>query len=259
MKGASKVIMGATLVMVVTLAIVLGLVLVLLAELYCTLLLRRRRQHRHLSNGGETAVPAPAPTTVESANGNNVLTHPSHVQNQVPRSFTPGVLEAPRNLFYPSIKENKTQESRKLHTILQMHIQESKSCPLAASSSPNEVQIQVKDVKDHEPIVYISNPIYDNNNVVVETPFETPDSSPSRLETGSPGSGSSCSGGEDEVSQSKKCVTTPPLTPMKKLPAEASSVSLRDARSLGTSASDSVSHNGLSSSSSGSPSTSPSW
>ena len=44
MKGASKVIMGATLVMVVSLAIVLGLILVLLVELYCSLLLRRRRQ-----------------------------------------------------------------------------------------------------------------------------------------------------------------------------------------------------------------------
>ncbi|KAE9464536.1 hypothetical protein C3L33_03645, partial [Rhododendron williamsianum] len=44
MKGTSKVIMGATLVMLAILATVLGLVLVLLAELYCSMLLRRRRK-----------------------------------------------------------------------------------------------------------------------------------------------------------------------------------------------------------------------
>ncbi|XP_065851408.1 uncharacterized protein [Euphorbia lathyris] len=251
MKGASKVIMGATLVMVITLAIVLTLVLVLLAELYCTLLLRRRQQLRHTgspptSGVTTTVTSAPAPT--------------------VQRSFTPGVLEAPRSLFYPS---KSTLESRKLHNILQIHTQQQqlsnssphqhiglvKTSPTALTPAASEVQIQVN---DDEPFVYISNPIYDGNSVVGETPFETPDSSPSRLETGSPGLSSS--GEEDEIcTKVEGCASsTPPLTPMKKLPAEGSSVSLRDARSLGASGSDSVSNNGLSSSS-GSPSTSPSW
>lgn len=108
--------------------------------------------------------------------------------------------------------------------------------------------------------MYISNPIYDNDASRVSgvnTPFETPDSSPSRLEM------AGSSSGEDEIAQpspsSPSSPLTPPLTPMKKLPAEASSISLRNARSLGTSVSDSNSNHGLSSSSSGSPCTSPSW
>lgn len=81
-----------------------------------------------------------------------------------------------------------------------------------------------------------------------------PHTSPSRFET----SGSS---GEDDAQGSPPPSLTPPLTPMKKLPAaEGSSVSLRDATSLGTSGSDSHSINGPSSSSSlDTPCTSPSW
>ncbi|KAK3041672.1 hypothetical protein RJ639_001482, partial [Escallonia herrerae] len=105
-----------------------------------------------------------------------------------------------------------------------------------------------------EHLVYISNPIYDNEDgrpSRAETPFETPDTSPSRLETGG-------SSGDEDRDQSipsspPSLPTTPPLTPMKKLPTEACSVSLRDARSLGTSGSDSNSNNGRSSSSSGTP------
>ncbi|XVE70353.1 hypothetical protein DITRI_Ditri10aG0065800 [Diplodiscus trichospermus] len=44
MKWASKVIMGATLVMLVSLSIVLALILVLLAELYCSLLICKQHQ-----------------------------------------------------------------------------------------------------------------------------------------------------------------------------------------------------------------------
>lgn len=90
------------------------------------------------------------------------------------------------------------------------------------------------------------------------TPFETPESSPSRLETGD-SSSSSSSGEEDDN-------VTPTLTPMKDLPEKACSVSLKDnARSLESSASESNSNNekdkdGGLSTSSGSPSyTSPSW
>ncbi|XP_060170604.1 uncharacterized protein LOC132601541, partial [Lycium barbarum] len=104
-------------------------------------------------------------------------------------------------------------------------------------------------------LVYISNPIYDNEACRPsrgDTPFETPDSSPSRLET-------ILFSREDDNGSGQSSSSSPssfPLTPMKKLPAEACSVSLRDARSLGTSGS-SNSNNSLLSS--GSPCTSPSW
>ncbi|KAM7509504.1 hypothetical protein LguiA_019957 [Lonicera macranthoides] len=94
---------------------------------------------------------------------------------------------------------------------------------------------------DSDNLVYISNPIYDNE---ADTPFETPDTSPSRL-------GGEGSSGEEG---------SPAVTPMKKLPADGCSVSLRD---LGTSGSEdsNYSKNGgySSSSASGSPCTSPSW
>lgn len=90
------------------------------------------------------------------------------------------------------------------------------------------------------------------------TPFETPESSPSRLET----EDSSSSSEDDNVNGDY----TPTLTPMKDLPEKACSVSLQDnARSLESSASESNSNNekdkdGGLSTSSGSPSyTSPSW
>ncbi|KAL8189666.1 hypothetical protein R6Q57_029232 [Mikania cordata] len=98
-------------------------------------------------------------------------------------------------------------------------------------------------------LVYISNPIYGEGN---GTPFETPESSPSRLET-------EISSSDDEREEvSTKVVVTPPLTPMKKLPTEARSVCLKDVRSLGMSESDTNSNNGVSSSCSLTPCTSPS-
>lgn len=77
------------------------------------------------------------------------------------------------------------------------------------------------------------------------TPFETPESSPSRLETGE---SSSSSSGEEEDNDIIE-VSTPTLAPMKDLPEKACSVSLKNVE---TSASES-------NSSSGSPYTSPSW
>ncbi|KAK8294807.1 hypothetical protein V6Z11_D05G024600, partial [Gossypium hirsutum] len=94
--------------------------------------------------------------------------------------------------------------------------------------------------------VYISNPIY-NNDVgcsMPDTTFERSDTSPSHLEN---------NGSKAELSM------TSPLCPMKKLPAQVCPVSLRDARSLVTLGSGSNSNNGLSSFSSGSPCSSPSW
>ncbi|KAJ6862955.1 hypothetical protein NC652_039736 [Populus alba x Populus x berolinensis] len=295
MKGSSKVIMGATLAMVVSLAIVLALVLVLLAELYCSLLLRRR-QLRSTSNTTTTT----SATTTTTSTTNTSLSESSQPQNQPPSLplssyYAQGVLRAPRSFLFPAVspnKENKSAEIRKehsqLHRVLEVHTQELSpglspqqigliniSPPSTAFVSSlhqveeNPVQIRssngCNDVREcagcGEHLVYISNPIYDNDASRpsrVDTPYETPDSSPSRLET------CGSSSGEEEIalpspSAPHSVPGTPPLTPMKKLPAKACSVSLRDARSLGTSGSDSVSNNGLSSSSSGSPCTSPSW
>ncbi|GAU48794.1 hypothetical protein TSUD_141120 [Trifolium subterraneum] len=125
---------------------------------------------------------------------------------------------------------------------------------------------EISCLEEKNQLVYISNPIYEDeeskeSGLELDTPFETPKSSPSHLEK----SDSSCDDDDDgeiqvEVGVDSPCYT-PPLTPMKKLDAEACSVSL--VRSLGTTnGSDSIisrSVNGLSSSSSVSVSTSPSW
>ncbi|XP_044472450.1 uncharacterized protein LOC123201062 [Mangifera indica] len=287
MKSTSKVIIGATLVMVVSLAIVLALILVLLIELYCSLLLRRRRLRNTNSN---------TTTTI-----NNLPSQPVQTQHlsasPLSSFYAQGVLDAPRSFLFPavSLRENKNEnrgQSFQLYSALDVLTQEANTSPhhigiLSPSSPPTSfiaspqptqktpLQVGANSVcRAHEEayggeggggrehFVYISNPIYDNDASRLsraDTPFETPDTSPSRLETGS-----SSSSGEDEIiqpspSSQHSVPITPPLTPMKKLPAEACSVSLRDARSLGTSGSDSVSNNGLSSSSSGSPCTSPSW
>ncbi|XP_061951642.1 endochitinase A [Populus nigra] len=294
MKGSSKIIMGATLAMVVSLAIVLALVLVLLAELYCSLLLRRR-QLRSTSNTTTTT----SATTTTTSTTNTSLSQSPQPQNQppslpLPSYYAQGVLRAPKSFLFPAVspnKENKSAETRKehsqLHRVLEVHTQVLNpglspqqigliniSPPSTAFvSSPHQVEQNPVQIRSSnacndrecagcgEHLVYISNPIYDNDASRpsrVDTPYETPDSSPSRLET------CGSSSGEEEIalpspSAPRSVPGTPPLTPMKKLPAKACSVSLRDARSLGTSGSDSVSNNGLSSSSSGSPCTSPSW
>ncbi|KAL5835989.1 hypothetical protein ACOSQ4_015486 [Xanthoceras sorbifolium] len=281
MKDSSKVIMGATLVMVVSLAIVLGLVLVLLVELYCSLLLRRRR----LPNTTTTTI-----NNTSSSSPSQALQAQDSSPSPLSSFYAQGVLDAPRSFFFPAVssKENNVEiknQSLKLHSVLEIQTQESNMShhhmgiisPPSPSTSPqpiqeNPIQVGTNDAvyggsggccgggcREH--FVYISNPIYDNDASRLmsraDTPFETPDTSPSRLET----DGSS---GEDEIAQpspssEQSLPVTPPLTPMKKLPAEACSAALRDAGSLGTSGSDSVSNNGISSSSSGSPRTSPSW
>lgn len=287
--------MGATLVMVVSLAMVLGLILVLLAELYCSLLLRRRQ----LRITTPSATSPAATIATESATNTN-SPHPSQSQPHQDSSagsplssfYAHGVLRAPRSFLFPTIScidddvKTKKQRSR-LDQVIDVPKQDSTTSPcrigiistpspsISFAASPqlthedkaegsggggNNVAHNEKSCGVREHLVYISNPIYDNDASRasgVNTPFETPDSSPSRLETvGS-------SSGEDEIAQpspsSPSSPLTPPLTPMKKLPAEACSISLRDARSLGTSGSDSNSNRGLSSSSSGSPCTSPSW
>lgn len=284
--------MGATLIMLVSLAMVLGLILVLLAELYCSLLLRRRRLRITSANGTSTA----ATTSTETAINTISLSHPSSSQPHQDHSAGPplsslyghGVLCAPRSFLFPTIScKEDSVETKKQHSQLDQVIDIPKQdsttspCQIGVISTPSPsisfaaspqltqedtakgggvVACSEKSCGGGEHLVYISNPIYDNDASRVSgvnTPFETPDSSPSRLEM------SGYSSGEDEIAQpspsSPSSPLTPPLTPMKKLPAEACSISLRDARSLGTSGSDSNTNRGLSSSSSGSPCTSPSW
>ncbi|KAK8682875.1 hypothetical protein V6N13_038956 [Hibiscus sabdariffa] len=263
MKGASKVIMGATLVMVVTLAIVLALILVLLAELYCSLLLRHRRSRSQLKNS--TAGTTVTPTITESTT------------SPLSSFYAQGVLHAPRDFLFPATLPEKVQKDNKLsflHHVIELHRRESNMRPphrigiLSPTSPSSSFAASPNNAKENsvlacsdssgsgvEDLVYISNPIYDND-AAPDTPFETPDTSPSCLENGG-------SSGDD---QEKGCFgtyspppITPPLSPMKKLPAQACSIPLRGVGSLATSASDSNCNNGLSSSSSGSPCTSPSW
>ncbi|OIW10022.1 hypothetical protein TanjilG_32762 [Lupinus angustifolius] len=284
MKGTSKVIMGATLVMVVILAIVLGLILVLLTELYCSLLLRRRR---HFRNTIPTTTTTQTTTATENASPSPSHTSQSHShpQQQPPPPTPPfsniysqGVAQARRSFFLPSLTSKEDiATQKKLHAELH-HVgvlaasseprsflskpspKPTKENPLQGSSSGNLSVNHAKPCNGGEHLVYISNPIYgsDRSNVSGEdTLFETPNTSPSHLET----SGSS---EEDDMAMTSPCGThspphAPVLTQMKKLTPEACSDSLKDARSLGTSASGSHTNNGVTSSSSGSPCTSPSW
>ncbi|XP_048133259.1 uncharacterized protein LOC115740631 [Rhodamnia argentea] len=259
MKGTTQVIMGATLVMAGSLAIVLGLVLVLLAELYCSLLLRRRRLQKTAATSDALA-PAPPAASPSS--------YPLPRASLLSSFYAHGVLDAPRSLLFPAVTRDLSRTEPKLSP---------RQIGLATGSSPSFASVSLtQHVEDFpvrgsynhgnasEHLVYISNPIYDNNmnhqNRPVSTPFETPDSSPSRLEAG-PSSGDDDEDSEEAEPSSRQSPVTPPLTPMKKLPAQACSVPLGDAGSLCTSGSDSHTHsnNGLSFSSTGTPSTSPSW
>ncbi|XP_057447124.1 uncharacterized protein LOC130738958 [Lotus japonicus] len=286
MKGTSKVIMGATLVMVVTLAIVLALILVLLAELYCSLLLRRRKLRNTNSNT--------LPTTATTATAPSPSHSPRHSPPPPPpftSIYAQGVLQAPRTVLFPCTEQDmaepkkqgihvQTQESN-ASTLSGIGLVSISPSPLSSfiSRAPPKPVHQEKSSEGEEVacggggggehLVYISNPIYENEegetSGAANTPFETPESSPSHFERSCSSSGddddadaaAAAAADDDEAEQTSPY--TPPLTPMKKLPAEGSSVSLRDARSLGTSGSDSRSVNGPSSSSSASPCTSPSW
>ncbi|CAM8963144.1 unnamed protein product [Rhodiola kirilowii] len=266
MKGTSKVIMGATLIMVLSLAIVLSLILVLLAELYCSLLLCRRH---HSTTALEGASVSEAPTQSQSQY--------SSAPPPLSRFYSHGVLNAPRNFLFPSVSskaENKVQQHSQLSQLLETSQPPQHSCATAVvtavqvrilSSSPpspnpaTESKLQAgedangsRSSKEHEHLVYISNPIFDDCSR-----YATPDTSPSRLGNTS---GSSDEDGDDENQHTCPITVTPPLSPMKELPAEACSVSLKDSRCLNTSGSDSHSINGGgSTSSSATPCTSPSW
>ncbi|XP_021723722.1 uncharacterized protein LOC110691097 [Chenopodium quinoa] len=259
---------------VIVLAIVLLLVLILLAELYCSLFLRRRK------------IKAGKP----DSNPENPASQPQQPLEQLVPSplssfYAQGVLDAPRSFLFPKLpskRENRAESDDierpkhgKLHQFLRVQSPQQIGLASTLSHSPSPSFIPVitpHQQSDENPeivpedgkeknFMYISNPIYDNEVARpsrVATPFETPDSSPSQLDR----SGSSGDDEEERDDENLGTSSSPsslPLSPMKELPAKAASVSLRDARSLGPSASESNSHIGRSSSSSDSPRTSPSW
>lgn len=227
--GASNLMMGLTLVLVICLAVVLSLVLVLLAELYCSAILRRRNHRNTATSTAETT------------------TNPSQ---PVTNFYSQSILSAPRNILYPSLAgagtgiENppENQESKKDSSFRNGYLE----------NNPNN--------ENNEDLVYISNPVFDDDDengrrskAAGNTPFETPETSPSRLETeGS--SGSDVEGREEEITSVKVVVETPPLTPMKKLPA-----TVNDGGDGGGDLNSNNCDGGSSSSSSETPCTSLSW
>ncbi|CAN4094369.1 unnamed protein product [Withania somnifera] len=255
--STSKIIMVAILIMVVALAIVLGLVLVLLVEFLCSFLLRRHQQSKTPINFTTTSTTQLSPEHVRSTSATQ-LSPPNYQQQQsiapittLSSFYAQGVLHAPRNYLFPIIS---TKDHHNLYDLGMVH----ENIPY--NKIVHEVlppfQCSTSGTTMDEQFVYISNPIYDNEKIELDTPFETPNSSPSCLEI------IVCSSEEEEncrISSISSTSSSVPLTPMKQLPAEACSISLGDARSLGTSRSDSINSNNSSSSSSRSPCTSPSW
>nr|XP_016474668.1 PREDICTED: uncharacterized protein LOC107796421 [Nicotiana tabacum] len=268
--------MAAILIMVVSLAMVLGLILVLLAEFFCSLLLRRRQQSKTAINSTSASIAQPPPPRRQDQ---------SIAPTTLSSFYAQGVLHAPRNFLFPKDDDNNSSlpsvisqvRSVECEAYTDLNPKENFDFEMqnrnSSSPYPSFIQIQSPKLVHEVPLqcststcttmeqfVYISNPIYDNEKPrpsMVDTPFETPNSSPSYLET----IDNSSEKDDENCGISSSSSTSPSssvqLTPMKKLPAEACSVSLRDVRSIITSESNSNSNN--SSFSSGSPCTSPSW
>lgn len=276
MKGSSQVILGATLILAASLAIVLSLVLVLLAELYCSLLLRRwRGDQQHLSNLKGSAGSATLVTILSPSSSVNPST-PSPLSN----FYAQGVLHAPRSVLFPALPSpdaavknyGLSGEALELSpTPHQIGLIDAAPPPSSFISLSNpsriiqeECSFQFRPSTSSHP-VYISNPVYDSdatdraNDQLPDMALETPSSTASCLESGS-SSGADNERDDETRTWTRQEAEAPPLTPTKELPAQACSVPLRDAGSLYTSVSDSNNNHGLLSSfSSGTPCTSPSW
>ncbi|XP_058115475.1 uncharacterized protein LOC131258278 [Magnolia sinica] len=235
------------------------------------------------------------PTTNSNAAAHQKPAEEESKENTTPHSnplypsssaYTQGVLRSPpRSLFFASNKEEAEQleccyqPSTSLHLIgLISTSPQTQLPPLLPCRSPpfqkksTSLQVEIEAVEEEyagigsdrgsgaaaaEHFVCISNPIYDGEAWIESTPFQTPDTSPSHLER------EDCSDMEENaesMSPPSACVFTPPLTPMKKLPVNAASVTLMDSRSLVASVSGGTTDSNVASSStSGSPCTSPSW
>nr|XP_043626064.1 uncharacterized protein LOC122597549 [Erigeron canadensis] len=168
MKATSNLIIWLALALLVSLGMVLGLVLLLLGELYCSPFVRRLLGREHASPPDNTTIAAAALTTEDD------------IEKEVPRS--------PEN-----------QET------------------LGMTPQQNIVEIQkgrLRHLGNTSTMVCISNPIYDDDEYGRMgtrgdiddngTPFETPDSSPSRL-------GTEESFGDQKEEISSKVVITPPM------------------------------------------------
>lgn len=221
--------------MVVTLAIILGLLLVFLVEFFCSLLLARRQRSKTPVNFAITSTTQSPPSPLECQSIVPITSSHSSFYAQL------GVLHVPRNYLFPKIS------TKDHHNFDDIEIVQNVSYPKLVHEAQSH-QCSTSSTTIEEPFMYISNPIYDNTKIEHDTPFETPDTSPSCLELII----DSSSEGEEENCGISTCSSTPSsvlLTPMKKLPIEACSISLR---------SGSINSNN-STSSSGSPCTSPSW
>ncbi|PPD72073.1 hypothetical protein GOBAR_DD31024 [Gossypium barbadense] len=208
--------MGATLIMVVSLAIVLALIVVLLAKLYCFCLTPLAVSAPIITN---TATGAPTPTN--TASSFPPLDNQTQSTSPLSSFYAQGVIHAPRNFLFPAPPH-------------QFGILSLVSPSTSLATSPNPVQeISTRigtgtttNCKEKLTVLFL---------VMVN-------------DVGcSIGLGNNGSSGDDE--KAEPWMTS--SSPMKNLPAQACPVSLRDARSL--------CNNGLSSSSSSSPCTSPSW
>ncbi|KAK9148895.1 hypothetical protein Scep_007652 [Stephania cephalantha] len=302
MKGSSKLVMVATLITALSLTMVLLLILVLLAQLYCSLLRNRR-----LTNTTPTATAAATSTAFSSQLLSSPL---SNVYAQgvlrAPRSFLFPVIigkeEQERRQLEQQERKHGLHKHQKLHQCQMSSSSHHIGNMVSATTSPlspsfisvvprppnpsiQEVGLKASTSSTSngaEHFVYISNPIYDNeasrrrpssnggDESDDHTPFETPDTSPSRLETGGCSSSSDDEDDSEEVGPKKgdhssSCsssspappllaTSTPPLTPMKKL-------SIGPNSSTGTCSliSQCCSSGTSSSSSCASPCTSPSW
>ncbi|KAM3321027.1 hypothetical protein P3S67_008229 [Capsicum chacoense] len=264
MKGStSKIIMASILIMVVTLAIILGLVLVLLVEFFCSFLLRRAQRSKTPVNFETTSTTQLSPQNQRSKCATNFAIELPSADRQQEQSIAPittnlssfyakGVLHAPRNYLFPTI----STKDHHYYNFDDLEIVHANVIPYPKLVQCSTSSTSASATMDNQQFVYISNPMYDSDTIALDTPFETPNSSPSCLEI------MCCSSEEEENCRISSISSTPSsvlLTPMKQLPAEACSISLGDVRSsLGTSRSGSINSNN-SFSSSGTPCTSPSW
>ncbi|CAN6449752.1 unnamed protein product [Victoria cruziana] len=247
--------MGGAVVIVLCLVLLLALLLVFIfAELYYTSVLRSRLG---LPTSATTAVPM-VHAAESPAHAEIPLSGSPTYSEDVPKLFpnglySPGVFANPGFLF--SIKEEaiaeETLESPStfptdLHFIGLLHPSKAAtSVTYSADPASPSLPVRANSPGDGE-FVCISNPIYEVSVTISNdtTPFETPVSSPSKLDDNS--------GTESPppITAEPEDVMTPPLTPMK-LPLTASSVRLADKSLLSSSCSDC--------SSSESVCTSPSW
>lgn len=299
MQRISKLAMGSAMVVVVCLSLVVVLLLMLYVELCCSFLWRRRWRRRQLQTPLPTTAAScgggvlPCTNPQKKLQGDDeVFTSPSAGQEGGSVVFSPlqkpavspttaaaayyyahGVLQTPAGFFFTTVPhpaalaastkqgEGPGSKEMPLHFVGVIPSPRSATRRGAACDSGSGYTSE-------EHFVCISNPIYEgacSSTAAGDdgdggcTPFETPDTSPSRLEVDDNGDEDN----EDE-GELERCENSPALKPMKKLPPAlplgTPTACLADGRrSLATSMSVTDTNRPSSSSSSDSPGTSPSW